>query len=84
MQSIIDQVIARRKDIGVTKEAVAVYSGLHFNTIIQFEKGNRSIGADSLARIATALSCRIVLEPFVVVDGVGSVPRSVAPFMEGV
>lgn len=80
MQGVIDQIVARRIQLGISKEAVAVHAGVHSNTVIQFEKGNRAIGVDSLARIATALSCRIVLEP---IGAHGVAPGNVAAFMEG-
>lgn len=46
---------ARRRELGLTQEALAVRCGLHWTYLGQIERGRRNIGLLNIVRIAAAL-----------------------------
>ena len=49
----------RRKDLGMSQEALADYSGIDRSHMGKIERGERNVTVLNLARIAAALGCTL-------------------------
>jgi transcriptional regulator with XRE-family HTH domain len=62
-RDIIDTVEARRKELGMTQEALAQAAGVSRRTLTAFLSGKAQIGIRRLLRLATALQLSLSLTP---------------------
>jgi transcriptional regulator with XRE-family HTH domain len=56
------RVVELRKAAGLTQVALAMASGVHVNTIMRVEAGGGNVTLGTLAKLACALDCRLVVE----------------------
>jgi ribosome-binding protein aMBF1 (putative translation factor) len=59
---IAEQVVARRQELGLSQQELAVLVGTTQSAIARLESGGRPPRIDTLLRIATALDCELNVE----------------------
>ena len=62
-QKIIQIIVARRKELGLTQVQLAEIAQISRRTIIEFEAGKTSISLRRLARIFSALDLTMLVKP---------------------
>lgn len=62
-QKLIQSIIERRKELGLTQAQLAELAQISRRTIIEFESGNTSISLRRLTRILNALDMTLNLKP---------------------
>lgn len=61
--SNIGQIIkARRKELGLTQNTLALLSQVGINTIVSIERGSKSPSIDTLMKVADVLGLEVKLE----------------------
>ncbi|MBR0195169.1 MAG: helix-turn-helix transcriptional regulator [Paludibacteraceae bacterium] len=59
----IGQIIkARRKELGLTQNTLALLSQVGINTIVSIERGSKSPSVETLAKVADVLGLELKLE----------------------
>ena len=63
IMSSIGQIIkARRKELGLTQNTLALLSQVGINTIVSIERGSKSPSVDTLTKVADVLGLDLRLE----------------------